>query len=423
MKILAMALGLGLSIVLARSLGVEAFGAYAFVFSVVSVLIIPVQMGVSTLIVRETARYESDGAWSLIRALWRWATLAILCAGGLVLGIYWLIGLETSLLFEQPLSSENAELVFWSSLLIPLLSLGSLRAGALRGLRRVYLGQLPEEILRPAFLIVLVLFLWLQMGKEVSATDAMASHALSAMVAFLIGAVMLLMSVPRARLTEEPPLTVSGQMQIGWWRSAFPMGVTATSHVINRYADIILLGVLAAQTEVGLYRVAAQGALLVTFGLQAINLVVAPYLSRAHRGSDYPRIQMLMTLSARLSSGLALLPALLFLAFGDTIIRWLFGAEYESAYAPLCVLILGRFVSAVFGPVGMLLSMSGYERLVARVLMLAVVVNVVLNAALIPLYGVIGAACATTATMVTWNFILRTLAARKLGIETMAFRL
>lgn len=65
--------------------------------------------------------------------------------------------------------------------------------------------------------------------------------------------------------------------------------------------------------------------------------------------------------------------------------------------------------------------MTGYERDTAWGLTAAVMLNVPMNLALIPVFGMSGAAGATAATFVFWNAVLATRVYRRLGIRPTAF--
>jgi len=75
------------------------------------------------------------------------------------------------------------------------------------------------------------------------------------------------------------------------------------------------------------------------------------------------------------------------------------------------------------GSVGALLNMTGHERDTLRGVAIAAVANVVLGLALIPLFGLEGAALATAATLIIWNLLLRQAVWGRIRIETMAFSL
>ncbi len=87
----------------------------------------------------------------------------------------------------------------------------------------------------------------------------------------------------------------------------------------------------------------------------------------------------------------------------------------------LAVLAIGQLINAGLGAVGFLLTMTGHERETARVLWQTTALNVVLNLALIPLFGAVGAAIASSTSLAIWNVVLARLAWRRLGLNTTAF--
>jgi len=95
----------------------------------------------------------------------------------------------------------------------------------------------------------------------------------------------------------------------------------------------------------------------------------------------------------------------------------LFGSAFQSAYAPVLVLSAGQVVNAASGSVGFLLGMTGEERAAARITVATGALNLLLNAAMIPLRGLLGAALATTASGVVWNVLLVRRVRVVLGIQ------
>ncbi len=87
LKLASTALGFILVILLARSLGPEGYGVYAFVFAIVSLLAIPTQLGLPQLVVRETAKAQAAERWGLMRGLWRWSTLVVWLFSFVVLAV------------------------------------------------------------------------------------------------------------------------------------------------------------------------------------------------------------------------------------------------------------------------------------------------------------------------------------------------
>ncbi|MBA7669784.1 hypothetical protein ES703_77918 [subsurface metagenome] len=113
--------------------------------------------------------------------------------------------------------------------------------------------------------------------------------------------------------------------------------------------------------------------------------------------------------------------ALTFIFAGGAIAGWVFGPEFTQSHTPLAILAVGQLVNAGMGSVGFLLNMTGHERDVARTLLITAGLNILLNLALIPPFGMAGAASATAVSLALWNFILYQLVKIRIGINSTAF--
>ena len=200
-----------------------------------------------------------------------------------------------------------------------------------------------------------------------------------------------------------------------------PLGFIAGMQLINTQADILMLGLFTDAEQVGIYRVAVQGAMLVSFGLEAVNMVVAPQFAHMYAHGRGEQMQRLALASARAGLAIALPAALVFVLFGTVLLKAVVGEGYATGATPLAILAVGQLVNAAMGPVGLLLNMTGHEHAVARGVALAAVVNVAANMLLIPHWGMNGAATATALTLVIWNGLLAWEVARRLKIRCTAF--
>lgn len=398
-KIASTGLNLVLAIVLARALGAEAFGVYSFVFALITIIAIPAQMGLPNLVVRETAKAQANGDWALMKGLWRWSTIMALAMSAALIAI----GALTAWLFASQLPEGGLTVFYWGLVLVPLIALGNLRGAALRGLRHVVQGQLPEFILRPGFLIVLVLAMHFGLSaRALTASDAMMLHAVASLVAFSIGAWMLMRARPSLLTTEPGYASKSGV----WLASALPLGMVEGMQLINQNVGIIIIGIFSTAEDVGVFRVALQGAAVLTFGLAAINLAISAHFARLHALGDIARLQRLVTLCARSSFSLAIPLAIAFYFFGQDILSVLFGQAFVSAYNSLLLLMIGQLSMAFAGPVGYLLYMTGFERDVVWGVTISAIANVCLTIMLVPNMGIGGAAAAMTTSLIVWNAFL-----------------
>ncbi|WP_221177839.1 flippase [Salinisphaera orenii] len=407
-------LGFAVAVVLARVLGPEGYGVYSFALALLMVTAIPAQVGVPQLVVRETATAQADEDWGLMRGLWRWGNAAVAILSVLALLAVSGVVLLTDIGGDGP----RAATLTVGLAVIPLLALAKVRGASLRGLRKVVQGQLPESVIRPAVLLALV-GAWAALagpGNTMRPERAMALYAVASILAFGIGAWLLRRFRPSVLSTAPRPV----YQHRAWAKAVIPLALITGLQLINNYADLIVLGIFRADEEVGVYRAVFQMTLLVVFGLQAMNQVLQPHFARLYQRGDYHRLQRLVTLSARVILALALPPVLLFLIAGEVLLAWVFGDAFRTGAVTLGVLAVGQLFNSAMGSVGMLLNMTGHERDTMRGIAWAAAANVVMNFALIPIFGMEGAAAASVLTLIWWNILLRRAVIKRLGLETLA---
>lgn len=414
-KVTATGLSFAVAVILARSLGPGEYGVYAYVLSIVSLLTVPAQFGLPALVVRETAMAHATQQWSLMRGIWRWAgsaagatSVALAVAAG---AIAWF--------FAGKLSDVELATLFWSLPLVPLIALGNLRGAALRGVGRVVAGQLPEYVLRPALIVVLFGgLLYVARVEMPTADNAMAIHALAAAAAFAVGAAMLRRYRPR----ELESAVGAVYRHRRWALTALPLGLIASSQLTSGHLDVLVLGFFLTSEDIGVYKVASQMAALVSFPIAALNLVIAPFVSRFHALGDHERMQRLIARSA-VASLLGAVPiAVAAIVFGGALLEHVFGESFVAGYLPLVILSVGQLFVAACGSLVTLASMTGHEKQTAGIMALGVVINLVLNMSLVPFFGTIGAALATVASIVLWRSLLLAAVRSWLGINASGIR-
>jgi O-antigen/teichoic acid export membrane protein len=277
-------------------------------------------------------------------------------------------------------------------------------------------GQLPELLFRPSIFLVLVAVYALT--GELTPPVAMALHVVASGAAFLAGVILLVRALPPEIVSHEAAFETSL-----WMYSIIPFTFLAGMQVINSQVGIIALGVFARNEDVGMYRVAVQGSNLVAFGLSAVNIVVAPHFSRLYHAGDLPRLQRLVTNSARGILVVTVPIGLILFIFGRQILSTVFGTAYGDSYYPLAILCVGQVANAMIGSVATLLNMSDHERKTVRGVVIAAMINVVLTLLLVPPYGMIGSSVAAVVSLTLWNIILCREVYVSMGINSTAFRL
>ena len=409
-KLLSTLTTMGLTVTLARVLGVEGYGVYTYVLALVTLLAIPAQAGLPFLVLRETAAAQATQTWGRMRGLWLWSNRAV----GLISLTIAVGAGGAAWIFGGHFTDTQTSTFVWGLLLIPLFALGNLRGASLRGLQKVVVGLLPEFIIRPGTLAITVLVLALfQQQERLLPQHIMASHVLAASVAFGVGLYLLYRNLPEPmRANPEPTFDARG-----WLGSLVPLSILVTANVVHQQAGILILGIFGTADDVGTFRVAVQTANLVGLGLATLNLAVAPHFARLCATGDTFRVQRLATATSRIAL-LAALPATVVLVlWGDLILSLAFGPEYVEANRVLSILAVGHLMNAAMGPVALVLNMSGHEADSMRSRVVAVFVNVGLNVALIPKFGLEGAGIAAVLSLTLWNLLMYKSVRDRLGID------
>lgn len=401
------------SVVLARVLGPGGYGTYSFAFALATLLAVPVQMGVPALIVRETAKAHTLENWARIKGIWFWTTSRVAIASIVILTL----GLLSVWLFRNRLGNETAGTIAIALGLIPLIALGNARGAALRGLSHVVKGQLPETVLRPAFLLLFVATGYWVLGWSISPAFAMTLHVLAAAIAFAIGVVLLL----RARPSELAGTRETETDGPAWWSALWPFTLIAGLEVITQQTDLLMIGALLRPEDVGFYKIAVSAAALATFGLRVVGLTVGQQIVRHVTNKNKDELAQLAVWCVTISLAFTVPVVIIFGFWGTDILTLIYGAEYGAAYAPLVILIGAQVINAFFGVNLLLLNMSGFERDSLRGIMMSTGANVVLNAALIPIYGTNGAAVATLLSVTALNIYAWQFVVRRIGIDSSAF--
>ena len=185
------------------------------------------------------------------------------------------------------------------------------------------------------------------------------------------------------------------------------------------WSSQIMLGAWASSADVAVFNAALRTAMLTSFVLVAVNSIAEPKFAAMYRTQQHDALRRTAVNATRLMVLLALAPLTLMLAFPHLILL-LFGSEFTTGATTLQILAIGQFLNVATGSVGYLLSMTGHEKLLRNNVFLAAVTALALGFALIPPYGLTGAAFATASGIALQNLLCVLQVRRVLGFNTLA---
>ncbi len=410
LRALSMPISLVASIILARSLGPDAFGQYAFIMALVPLLALPAVRALPSILTREAAKCVHREDWATFLGLQRFGNRWVVVYSLLLLVVVFLVYTFIESLRRDPRWGLLPLVAF----IVPLVGLQSAQSGITKGLGLIAQSEIPGQFVKPfAFVVVIAI---LAIVGPMTPAHAIGGQVIAAAIGLAAAAWVLARNRPAISLDVRPEYA-----RREWNRSLLPLCLVAVIGTLNSHIGIILLGLIKSNEAVAAFQIADSGSRLVMLSLALVNMVIAPQIVKFRMDEDRANLQLLSRQSARAALALGLPVAIAFFFMGESIIRWLYGAEYSSAvYLPLVIMAAGHVLNVFFGSVGLLLVMSDHETDTLRSQAVAVTVNVVACALLIPTLGAVGAALGTVAGLVTWNVLLGIQVYRRLGIRPTA---
>ena len=177
-----------------------------------------------------------------------------------------------------------------------------------------------------------------------------------------------------------------------------PLMFVSAIGIIMHWIDIIMLGILSNATEVGMYHPIERTAGLVRMILFAFAGIFAPIFSEHYFKKNKNGMKDSYQSSSKYILAFSL-PIFIFLFIFSEPMLLVFGTEFQNYFA-LKVLLLGIFIQTIFGLGSSTLTMSGYTKFNLLNVSIALFLNIISNSILIPLYGLTGAALATSFSLI-----------------------
>lgn len=400
-------------VVAARLLGVNQFGIYALVTAWLYILLMVGTLSLNHMLLRFVPTYLAQEDWGGLRGVLRrsnqWAGAAgiVLACGGAAL---------LSALHGCCVETVVVAAFLPALIALPFQVLSSLRQATLRGMEKIAHALLPEFVLRPLLFLLLLGAAACFVDRPPDAEMAFFLNLAAVIAAFATGAIWQRRHLP-TRVRDAAPAYRDRE----WLLTALSLLLVVGLNLISSRLDVVMLGMLSGAREVGVYSAASRVADVITFGLACANAVAAPMIARLHATGRQQELQQLVRQAARGVFLFTLPVAFLVVVFGREILG-LFGADFREGYTVLAVLVCGQLVNALAGPVGYLMMMTGHQHAAARIVAGTAALNLALNAALIPLLGMIGAAIATATSMVMLNLLMLRTVRLRLSLEPSAIQ-
>ena len=162
------------------------------------------------------------------------------------------------------------------------------------------------------------------------------------------------------------------------------------------YTDTLMLTYFVSLTEVGIYNVVLPSALFFIQISRAISAIVFPISTELHYRKDTAKLAKGVSLLHNYCFALIIPLIFILFAFTGFFLDLFFGADYVAGALAFRILLVGSMFFILASVNNIIISSMGEPKQVTKIILLSAVLNVGLNFFLIPLFGINGAAVATT---------------------------
>ena len=391
-RVLNLAVGVVVTAIVVRTLGKAGYGEWSTLFIVITLVGYFNNFGIEGVVLREAARSpEHEHEWIGSMLMLRLIVLGpvmIICFGAIAL------------------LSQNHSMLIAGLILLTAMPFGGVGALGL-------LFQLRVDNRVPMFVLTLRSILWTIAVLIISSKGggiialAIGLAATNTIGSLVQGLAVLRLGVRRPRPSRKH---IAHLVRVG-----LPIGISGLLVIAYARIDQVIVFVVKGSQQAGLYGAVYNVLDQSHFVPISIMTTLAPVLAASWPG-DRERLIRTAQLTAELLA-VASFGALAFaISAADPLVRLIFGAEFAAA-APALPVLGAAFILICFGYLNAnLLLVLGLQQRLLRISIAALVVNLIGNLILVPLFGFMGAAWMTLVTEVVVFAIALALVLRTLEI-------
>jgi O-antigen/teichoic acid export membrane protein len=370
------------------------YGVFVVVFTTVVFISQVSKAGQGSVLLRFLPAYRTRREHGLAGGLVRFTVF-----GPTIIG---LVCATLLFLFAAPLSHaffhSNVYIVPFreAAVIIPLSNLQGMLINGLCAIKafdwQVYVGKVIEPLATPTLMVIFFL-----LGLRLEAL--IFAYIFGILISVVAG--WFVFTKAMREITHEVAPVYAPRT---WMRFGSAMLFTQMTASLIQSTDVLSLGVFSTASQVSLYRVADRVSSLIDMPFYAITAIFSPTIAELHVRGEHKKLASMYALVTRWAFTLSLPVFLCSIVFSKPILR-IFGGGYTAGGAALAILAAGNMINSATGPAGNILAMTGRVRILWFNTALQVSVNLALIFTLVPRYALLGAAMASSLTVIVFNLV------------------
>lgn len=380
----------GLYMLAARLMGGHESGLFFLCLTWVNLASTVSRMGLERAMARhiaaELAFARANAARRALVVGLGWTALASLAAAAVTFVV---ARPAAELLFHQ---ADLARPLQLAALIVPPQALAFAVGFALIGLDRGLSAQLVQSALPPVLSLAALVI------GAAHVDSLLVAYACSYAACSCIGGTFLLREWRRTLGARPVPDAAIQESLPSIWATARPFLAIEMVQVSLASLPVLVLGAFADARVVSAFSIISRLTMLISTILLSIAMIAAPSFARHHRrheDAEFRRVNR----QARLLAMATCLPCLALMIAFSRLLPVILGHEFSIASNALLVLTIGQTVNTFLPNQDMLLAMTGHGNTLLWINLQQLVVCCVLAAALIPPFGLMGAAWLSTISL------------------------
>lgn len=395
-------------VIIARYYGVEIYGVFSLSLVVAGWFIAFATLGLSEGCLRYFTLYREKKNLKASRYLMK-LSLKFLLGSSIVAGILLFFFSETIAIkaFHSP---ELTIFLQWLSIGIPLTILALPFIMGIRAYERIGAYTAIYSVLQTALKVILiVLFIFIGLNS----TQSILSSHLIALGGVLIAAYIYMRNkMPELFIGPIVQDNKKSQIRNELFRYSGPMLFYSILVSLMYWIDSMSLGFYKTPVEVGLYNAAVPLALLLTLAPELFNQLFSPMMTRYYAANRLDVAKQLIKQVSKWILAINIPLAIMLLVYPKVALNLLFGGEFIAAAGALQILAISNLYASIGLISATFVSATGHSRKVLMNMIIAAVVNIILNSILVPqatvlgidnANGLVGAAVATLIAVIVLN--------------------
>jgi O-antigen/teichoic acid export membrane protein len=392
-------------VIIARWTGTFEYGIYVFVWTAMIILGSFSCLGFQTAVIRFVPQYRRSEDLDRLRGILSTSRMFVMVSATLIA----VCGVAIVLAFRDLIESYYFLPFILAFTCLPMLALGDVLDGTARANSWPVRALMPTYILRP-FLVLAFMAIAHGLGYEASAVTAV----ISAVAATYSTSMLQLFVITRNLDATYPSGPRKNELDL-WIKVAFPIFLVEGFFFLLTNSDVLMVGMFLPPEDVAVYYATVKTLALVHFVFFAVKAGVAQHFAAQTGVENRDALKAFARQTVGWTFWPSLLMGLVVLVLGRFLLS-LFGASFVEGYTLLFVLVAGVVLRASIGPAESLLNMTGNQNICAAIFAAVLTINITLNLMLIPVYGMMGAAIATSAATVVEACLLLVMAYRRIGV-------